>query len=168
MKYLAVVFSFFVFFVQPATSQEVDENKLALAKRIIELTRATEAIEKMMPAMMEQQMAGMRSSGKIGDLSDAQQVALKKAIDQFTADFTVAFEPLLEEMTVLYAQKFSKEDLQGLIEFYESDLGQRFAQGGIELGAEVALKSQTWAQSHIIPVAQKFSRNMQAVLAMTE
>ena len=35
MKYFAVVFSLFVFLVQPATSQEVEENKLALAKRII-------------------------------------------------------------------------------------------------------------------------------------
>lgn len=168
MKLFAAVISLFFFLTPSVSAFQVDDERLALANRIIELTRATEAIEKIMPTMMDQQMAAMRATGKMDNLTEAQQVALKKAFDDFAAGFTVAMDPLLDEMMVLYAQKFSADDMRGLIEFYESELGQRFVQGGIDLGVEIAAKSQTWAQEHVMPAAQKLSRDIQAALAVSQ
>lgn len=168
MRSIAAAVSFFFFLCPPAFGQPIDENRLVMAKRLIELTRATEAIESMMPAMIEQQMSARLVMGKVDKLTDTQQAALDEAADEFSAAFISAMQPLLTEMANVYAQEFSVSEMQKLIEFYESDLGQRLVEVGIELEAEFAAKRQAWARGNVIPAAQKLSEKIKAALASPE
>ena len=168
MKYTAVAVSFFLLLVQPAFGQPVDEDRLALAKRLIEVTRATEAIENMMPAMVDQQMSARLAMGKVDSLTEAQQAALDEATNEFSAAFMSAMQPLLTEMANIYAQEFSVGEMQDLIDFYESDLGQRLVEVDNTLEVEFAGKRQAWARSNVLPAARKLSQKIKAALASSE
>lgn len=168
MKYVAVAVSFFLLVSQPVLALQIDENRLALAKQIVELTRATEAIENMMPEMVEQQLSARLAMGKVDSLSEAQQAALDAAVDEFSGEFIKAMQPLLTEMAIVYAEEFSAEEMRELIAFYETDLGQRLVDVNISLEADFAVKRQRWARSSIMPAAQKLSQKIKAALAVSE
>ncbi len=160
-------FSFLIIFFcqsQFVNAQDADSIRLDLAKEVLHLTRATEAIEKMMPAMVEQQMQLLeqRNGGK--PISEAQKAAAQAAVTEFMGSFSEAFAPLMEEMAKLYAMKFSREDLEALRDFYQSEVGKRFIQGGIELAPELARVSQTWSMNHMVPAAQKLGVELAAAL----
>lgn len=160
-------FSFLVIFFcqsQFVKAQDADSIRLDLAKEVLHLTRATEAIEKMMPAMVEQQMQLLEQRNGGNPISEAQKAAAQAAVTEFMGSFSEAFAPLMEEMAKLYAMKFSREDLEALRDFYQSEVGKRFIQGGIELAPELARVSQTWSMNHMVPAAQKLGAELAAAL----
>lgn len=160
-------FSFLVIFFcqsQLVSAQDADAVRLDLAKEVLRLTRATEAVEKMMPAMVEQQMQLMEQRNGGNPLSETQKTAAQAAVTEFMGSFSEAFAPLMDEMAKLYAMKFSREDLEALRDFYQSEVGTRFIQGGIELAPELARVSQTWSMTHMVPAAQKLGADLAAAM----
>ncbi len=165
-KYAAAFFIICFTAFHPLLAQDADsEARLALAKEVMKLTRATEAVEKMVPSLVQQQMQMIEARGGQDALTTDQKAAVETAIDNFMSSFSDAFPPFMDEMAKLYAGKFSLEDLTALRDFYQSDVGKRFVAGGIELGPQLAQASQAWAATYIIPAAQKMSTELQAALA---
>ena len=166
-KVLAALCSAFLF-TSPLFAQEEAEERLLLARQIVALTQVTASIEKMMPAMIERQLSSRLAMGKIESLPETQDAAIQEAIREFSDEFASVMQPLIEEITELYAQKFTVEEMQGLISFYQSDLGQRFLEVSADLDMEIAGKRQAWARSQVVPAAQKLSRKIKAALAKTD
>ena len=156
-----------VMFASPLFAQEKVEESLLLAKQIVELTQETAAIEGIMPTMVERQLSSRLAMGKVENLSETQDVAIKEAIQEFSDEFASAMQPLIEEIVNLYAQQFTLEEMRGLIEFYRSDLGQRFLQVNANLETEIAGKRQAWVRRQVIPAAQKLSQKIKIALAKT-
>lgn len=155
---------FFLALAKPVAADPSVDQRLALAKEVLKLTRATDVIENMMPSMIQQQMQLLESMGGQKALTDVQKAAVEKAVADFTAVFAESFAPLMDEMAGLYAEKFSEEDLRALRDFYRSDVGKRFIDGGVELVPQVAQLSQAWSTKHLIPAAQKMNADLKAVM----
>ncbi len=163
MRRILTVFSLcFCVFALPAGAQDGDDERLGVARDIIKLTRATEAVEKMMPVLIDQQMQIIEQQGRT--LSANQKQAVEAAVTNFTDSFAQAFAPLMDDMARLYGQKFSLADLKAIRDFYSSDVGARFVDGGLELTPELVQVSQAWTMEHVMPGARKLAADLKAAL----
>lgn len=161
-RFFLVFALLFMIAVPPAFAQEAASERLAVAKQIVKLTRVTETMENIMPSIMQQQMQALPGRE---NLSEEQQKAIDAAVQEFAAEFAASFEPMFDQVAALYAQKFSLEELEGVRDFYQSDVGQSFVAGSMELAPQMAQFGQTWVQQNIMPAAQKFGARLQAIKA---
>ena len=102
-----------------ATAEKVDPEKEKAIRHLMELTGSSKMGENMTENMASQVKSAVGRS-MTGD-------RLQKFVDDFNQKLS-AESPAKEVDNVeipIYAQHFSLEDLQGMIQFYESPLGQR-------------------------------------------
>ena len=112
--------------------------------------------------MMQQQMQSMPGRE---NLSEDQQKAVDAAVEEFAAEFAAAFAPMFDQVAEMYAQKFSLEELKGVRDFYQSEVGQTFIVGSMDLAGQMAQFGQTWVQQSVVPAAQKFAARLEAIKA---
>lgn len=115
------------------TAHGVDPAKEANIRQLMDLTGAKSLGEQMMKAGMEQ----FRSS-----ITDAQpdNPRAKQFVDAFVAGFQKHFDPnsLNDKVVPIYDKYLTNEDLTGLIDYYNSPLGQRM----LKVLPQVAQESQ--------------------------
>ena len=153
--------TFLMLVTSSVLADETKDQRIEVAKQIVKLTRVTEAMESIMPTIMQQQMQSLPGRE---NLSEEQQKAVDAAVKEFTDEFGASFGSMFDYVAELYAKKFSLEELEGVRDFYQSDIGQSFVSGGLELATEMTQYSQVWAQQHIMPAAQRFGAKLQTIL----
>lgn len=102
-----------------ATAAKIDPEKEKAIRHLMELTGTSKLGDNMTQAVSSQ-VKNAASRNMSGD-------RLQKFADDFNQKLTVR-GPATEVATAqipIYAQHFSMEDLQGMIQFYESPVGQR-------------------------------------------
>lgn len=104
----------------PHPSGSVDPQKEARIRELMELTGAKNLGQQLIEAGMEQ----FRSS--VLD-SQPDNPRAKQFVDAFVVRFQKHFDPTLlnERLIPIYDQYLTAEDLQGLLTYYRSPLGQR-------------------------------------------
>lgn len=116
-----------------AGARSVDSGKEANIRQLMEVTGAKTLGEQMMKAGMEQ----FRSS-----VTDAQpdNARAKQFVDAFVAHFEKHFDAnsLNDKIVPIYDKYLTEEDVKGLLDYYNSPLGQRM----LKALPEVARDSQ--------------------------
>jgi hypothetical protein len=102
-----------------APADKVDPAKEAAIRHLMEITQTSKLGDNIGTFISNQVRSGI-SHGITPD-------ALPKFMDTFNQKFaaTGVASAVTNEMIPIYARAFSMEDIQGLIQFYESPLGQR-------------------------------------------
>jgi hypothetical protein len=102
-----------------APADKVDPAKEAAVRHLMEITQTSKLGDNIASFISNQVRSGI-SRGIAPD-------ALPKFMDSFNQKFaaTGVASAVTNEMIPIYARAFSMEDIQGLIQFYESPLGQR-------------------------------------------
>ena len=78
--------------------------------------------------------------------------ALEIAKQILDAEFDKAFEgpaSLTDELIPIYANHFSRDDVQGLLAFYSSDLGKKTVASIPAIVQEGAIAGQRWAEKQM-------------------
>lgn len=107
--------SFFLIF--PASAQSIAEERLSIAREIVELSGATDNMRTMMQSMQPVLREGVRSRG----LSEQQADVF---VRYFTEEFQGETPRLLEMAAATYADAFSVEELAELRAFWASATGR--------------------------------------------
>lgn len=106
----------------PATAQtaQIDPDADAAARRLLSVTRMAENTEKLFSQHVAQIM---------GQLQQNQPDMPGRAFDILEEEFDAIAPTLVTEMldiaVRMYADRFTAEEMRGIAEFYESDLGQK-------------------------------------------
>lgn len=102
-----------------APAEKIDPAKEAAIRKLIEITEVSRMGDNITSALTNQVRSVM------GRAIPAEQ--LPKFMDTFTQKFTVAApsSAVTDAIVPVYARHYSMEDIQGLIKFYETPLGQR-------------------------------------------
>src|SRR5215469_3475168 len=105
---------------QAPTLEKPDPAKEAAIRHLMDITQTSKLGDNITNAITQQVRAVMTRS-----IQDPQQ--LQKFIDDFTQKFTAAAPPgaVTDAEIPIYAHYFTMEDIEGLIKFYESPVGQR-------------------------------------------
>jgi len=128
--------------------------------QLLEVTRARETTDSMLPQIQasQQQMIQQMLAGK--DLSAEGQRKLDAAVDASMKAITalLSWEELQPLYRDLYAQTFDADEVQAMIDFYTSPVGQSMVQKMPQLMQNTMQAIQT----RLIPILQDLQRNLEA------
>lgn len=129
---LAVLLSAVVLAVSlPAMAQEVPPEQLALARKYIELTDSASVYE---ITLVEIGIGTMRQivtqNPELVDETDA-------AVGKILEEYRDRKGELLDQFARIYAVRFTVEELQQIVDFYESATGQKLAKANTEVNSDL-------------------------------
>jgi len=138
---VAVSFAFVLFCADCAMAEEagnVDPARVASAKKLMEVTGVTRQMDGMVAAMGEGFRKGANDARKGPDaekLSDAFDSQMKLLMSYRDA--------MIDDFAVVYAQRFTVDELKAVTDFYQSPTGQKFIEAMPALmhaGAQIGMK----------------------------
>jgi uncharacterized protein len=137
---------------QTAQQQKIDPAKEADIRRLLDVTGSKKLMDQVMTYMWEQLKPSLGKSLPPGDRS-------QKIVDAFFQKFQVKFtsEFYAGEILSIYDKHFSAEDIKGLLQFYESPLGQRALKALPQVARETQLAGAQLGQK----IAQEVIEEMQ-------
>jgi hypothetical protein len=133
-----------------------DASRRATALRILETTNVKESVDQVMDAMesmLSQQLSTMDLSVEGREAAARMQAEMMS----FMAE-AMTWEDLRDFMVDTYSELFTEQELLGLAEFYESDLGQKM----IARQPEIMQRSMSWSQQAIQERMPELQRRIEA------
>ena len=116
-------------------------QRLQLAERFVQLSMGSE-LDRLLRDMVEQQLA------QAPDMDPAQREWMRANMPTLTREF---LDDLAGDLAAVYADDFTVEELEALIRFYDSPMGQSIATKQFELGT----RSQEILMGSLVRFLQK-------------
>ncbi len=137
--FAAVVTAGMIGLAAPAFAQEVAPEQLALARKYIDLTDRGAVYE---TTVVE---TGVRTMQQIvqqnPEIIDQTNAAITKVIEEYRG----RKGELLDQFARVYALRFSMEELQQIVTFYESPTGQKLALANSEINTDLQRVMQVFS-----------------------
>ena len=125
----------------PAVAQEVPPEQLALARKYIELTDNASVYE---ITLVEIGIGTMRQivtqNPELVDETDA-------AVGKILEEYRDRKGELIDQFARIYALRFTVEELQEIVAFYESPTGQKLAQANTEVNSDLQAVLQVFTNN---------------------
>jgi len=137
---------------QAAPQQKVDPAKEADIRRLLEVTGAKKLTEQVVAVMMEQIKPSLQ---KAFPQNERGQKFVETFLQKFQTKFNV--DRLVELAVPIYDKYLSAEDIKGLIQFYETPLGQR----AVKAMPQISRESQAVGFQLGQRIAREVSREME-------
>lgn len=115
-----------------------DPARIAAAKELMAVTGMTKQMDGMIAVMGQGFRKGAREKGGAAVADE-----LGNAFDKHMQNMMSYRDQMLEEFAAIYAQRFTVDELNAVIEFYKSPTGQKFIAATPELmqaGAQIDIK----------------------------
>ena len=132
MKY-GMLFFLLVGLAGSAHAQDASESEQQAALDLLETMNTQQTFEASMDAMLDMQME-----------QNPAATQLEPIMREFFAEH-LAWEEIQPDYVALYTDLYTEDELKGIIEFYQTDVGQKM----VEVMPEMAVRSQQIAQEHI-------------------
>jgi hypothetical protein len=151
MAFVCVCFSLFAAAAQ-AASPQIDPQKAADIRRLIELTGSAKLVQDSMTKMAEQIKPLLVRALPPGERrEEIADTFMRRLIARANPDeYTQIVMPI-------YDKYLTREDLKGLLQFYESPLGKRFIQILPKMMAEANEAGTRWGERMAREVLQQMS-----------
>lgn len=115
---------------QGAPAAPPDSARLALARRLVVAMHFSDKFSKEV----------------VSGFTAAQTKELPASVrDSLLAQFVKAGPELVDSLVPIYAAGFDRTDLEGIVKFYESPLGQRYVTAQSEIEAKTMVFVKRWA-----------------------
>lgn len=145
-----------------ATAQEISAEHLQAAKAAIKAGESTVTLDNILPNL------SARMKGQL----ILSQPNLEQEISDIVDAAAIAMAPrrgdLENEVARLYANVFSKEELEEIKAFYESPAGKKLLKESPVLIREIATASRTWTAGVDRDLRQEIAKKMQELTATTQ
>jgi hypothetical protein len=105
------------------------EKKLALARRMFEAMHFDDMVANMLDSMDP-----LMAMGETGGLSDADSKHMRDSVKEA---MNAAMPEYVDALTEIYADAFTEEELQAMVDFYESPIGQSVLKKSNEINEPV-------------------------------
>ena len=66
--------------------------------------------------------------------------------DQFLKDFDAALPGLYDNLTKVYMESYTKEDIKAMMDFYETPVGKKIAAKSLDLSEKCIVATLEWSQ----------------------
>jgi uncharacterized protein len=111
--------------------QQATKEQLTKLFELMRVAEQVTSLTKMMPALVQQQLTAQikqmqRNNPASASATEQQQEVFTKVINKFTqrAMELYKFDEMIADMTGLYQKYFTRSDVDGIIAFYSSPVGQ--------------------------------------------
>ena len=114
----------------------------ASLKQLFAFTKMDAIVGQMAGAFMMQAKAAISAKSEA-----ANPDVLAQTLAFFEEEYQAETPALMAGISELYRSVFSKEDIDAVVGFYTSAVGQKFLQGGVQVEQQLQSIAQTWAQA---------------------
>jgi len=138
------------------SSCKPQQDKAADLNRLFEVMNAEKMIDEVMESMVQvmQQQAGMQFAGN----ENAKEM-FDSYMDFVMVEVTDLTKKMMDEdMVQVYDKHFTQEEIQGLIKFYESSIGQKLLEKTPEISKDVM---ELMMQKHLPVFQQKLMKKLE-------
>jgi hypothetical protein len=131
----------------PAQPQvTISTSHAEAARELLTVTRTLEPFNQILPNVMRQVSNALTSTNIDISADPAKRAALEEALRDIERGFEGERDQLLAGMAVLYAARFSEEELRQMVEFFRSPVGQKYVQLTPVIAQEAINSANQWAQ----------------------
>ena len=117
--------------VAPALAQEISPEALALARKYVDLTDKAGIFEATLAQTAAQ--TSKLLSGQNPDITDKIDAAIVKILDQYKGKK----DDLFNQFARVYATTFSQDELQQIVTFYQTPVGQKLATTAFDINTGI-------------------------------
>jgi len=128
-------------FSAPVMAQEVSPEQLALARQYVDLTDNASVFE---VTMVETGIETMRQLvTQNPEIMDAVDGAVAKVLE----DYRARKDELMNQFARVYALRFTVEELQQIVAFYESEVGKKLSASNLEVNSDLQRVLQVFTEN---------------------
>lgn len=125
-------------FAAPASAQELAPEHLALAREYVDLTNRAAIYEvTLVETGIETMQTIVSQNPEIADQVDT-------AIGEVLKSYADRDDELLDQFARVYAVRFSMDELQQIVDFYSSPVGDKLAQANLEINDDLQRVMQVY------------------------
>lgn len=131
----------------PSAAQQVTAESLAASRELMSLTKADQSLDQFIGMMMPQ-------IGQLLEQANPDQGALvRKIMDELVLpELRKSIPEAVDEAAAIYARTFTQAELNEVIAFYQTPVGQKFIERQSALMIELGQAGQAWGQRTAIKV----------------
>lgn len=138
-----------------SAASAAETERMALATQVFETAGSGDQIDGMID-QLAQQMADVLKQQNPQVTAEAQEEFRMRSMEQMKA----RKEQMMSDIAALYAAKFTEEELQGVLDFYNSDLGKKMLRESPAIQAQARTIGQQWSQNTSTEVYQQLRDQM--------
>jgi uncharacterized protein len=138
----------------PATAAQVEPDRLAAARDLLQATNTDAQFTAVIPMMFSQLKQSLAPSGP------KMQQELDQVFEEVQKQFIERRNEVLDQIAILYAQKFTAEEMKSLADFYRSPIGQKFIVAVPDLTAEAMKMGNAWGRRIAMDAERKVRDEM--------
>lgn len=140
-KLLCAVSAVFLLTATPLVAQELSPEQLELAREYVDLTDRSQVFQ---VSVVQTGIDTMRTL-----VSQNPEVAAE--LDEAISDVIKSYRPrkgeLLDQFARIYALRFTAEELQKIVDFYASDIGQKLSRENFEANQQLGIVLNIFQQN---------------------
>jgi len=137
-----------------AATKKPSAASMQVARQLIKVTHATTVFDPLIAGVVEQaKLLLLQQNPDLG--KDLNEVAIK-----LREQLKPRFSQITDEVTLLYAQSFSEQDLKNILVFYQSPAGQKLLKKQPKVIDASMSFAQTWANKLSDEVLEKMRAMM--------
>lgn len=141
-------------FLMPAPAQQPSPSALATAKELLELKGAWTMFDPLVPGVIE----AVKNSFLPTHPSLAKQ--LNEVAAQLRTELAARRNEVMNEIAMLYAQRFSEAEMKGVIAFYKTPIGKKFLLEEPAVVDQSLAYAQAWSNKLSEEVIARFRTEM--------
>lgn len=156
----AIVLSFSVILLSAGASfaqstDKVAPEKLEAARNLLEATNADAQFTTIIPLMFQQMRQALPSPGP------NQNKQVDEVFDEIQKQFVERRGEIISQIAILYASKFSAEEMNTLADFYRTPIGQKFILAMPQLASEAMVIGNAWGQKIAREAQEKIQKELE-------
>ncbi len=128
---LTALFATIFLSLSPAISQELAPDHVALARKYVDLTDQASIYE------LTLLQSGINTMQTLITQNPEIEDALDEAIGLTIKEYADDKDSLMNQFARVYASRFTMEELQQIVDFYETDVGRKLAENNAEINKEL-------------------------------
>jgi uncharacterized protein len=137
-----------------AAIPQVEPDRLAAARDLLVATNTDAQFSTVIPLMFGQMKQAIPTA------TPQMKEELDKVFDEVEKQFIVRRAEVLDQIAILYAQKFNADEMKALAEFYRGPIGQKFINAMPELTAEAIKLGNNWGRRIAMDAERKVREEM--------
>jgi hypothetical protein len=140
-------------------SEDIPAERLALAAKLVDLTGTARLFDQLLPNIADQ------AKNSFIRANPQMQLGIISVVDKIAVQLVSRRPELDNYLARVWASGFTDEELQGLVDFYSSDLGSKYAVALPQLLAVQTAAAEEWAKSVNVELTQKVQEELRAAMA---
>jgi len=122
----------------PASAQELDVDRIALARQYVDLTDGSQLFETTLIR------TGIETMRTLVSQNPAEADAVSDAIGVVIEDYSARKDELFNQFARVYALRFSMEELREIVAFYKTEVGQKLSVSNSIINTELSTVMQIY------------------------